>query len=280
MTNTAGSNHSYHYHDNNNSPDRQPPRSRSCSTPGTRRRPPSLERQDAFRDEKTAKRRRSADDYYHTHTVARAEEHRDLVEAAEVAELYRLGVLYDDEHERGEGFSLARISRAEEGYSVRYRAIRRSAKRGRREEDVKGEKEWVPSLGAVDLAFSAFGEDEALADWLLSSSYAALEPQLLAPRATAVVHHDTTRLTVIYELADACVDNTSTDDFLGSISVSDVSYCPEEEEEEEEEDELTWAVLDGCHGNEKESATPPVAVVEDEVGGDVDPWVVLGLDGS
>jgi len=74
-------------------------------------------------------------------------------------------------------------------------------------------------------------------------------------------------LTVIYELADN-VSEMSADDFLDSVSVSEISYL--------EEDEMAWAVLGGSNGG---SAAPPAAAVV-EMDDDVDPWVVLGQDGS
>ena len=266
--------HHYQYHNNssNNHPERYHSRSRSCSSSGTRRRPPSLERQDAFRDEKTAKRRRSADGT--PVAMRRKREELDEADADEVAELYRLGLLYDDEHERGAGFSLAQIVREEPAYSLRVRP----AKRGRREE---GERRigFVSLSCAVDLAFSAFGEDEALARWLLSSStYGSSHGTVVVdePRQTrTAVHEDAPRLTVIYELADADVSDVSADDFLDSVSVSEVSCCSEEEKED---DELAWAVLGGCVARNEDVA--PVAVLEEVVDDDVDPWVVLGLDGS
>ena len=277
-TATINSNNYYHHYqynnnNNNDNPERHHSRSRSCSASGTRRRPPSLERQDAFRDEKTAKRRRSADDTPVAMRRGRAE--LEEADACSVTELYRLGLLYDDEHERGAEFSLAQIVREEPAYSLRVRP----AKRGRREE---GERRigFVSMSCAVDLAFSAFGEDEALARWLLSgSTYGSSHGTVVVdePRQTRTdVHDDTPRLTVIYELADAGVSDVSADDFLDSVSVSEISCCSEEEEEE---DELAWAVLDGCV-NGTENAAPPVAVVGEEVDDDVDPWVVLGLDGS
>ena len=51
-------------------------------------------------------------------------EEEEEEEARQVAELYRLGLLYDDEHERGEAFSLDRIVRDEPVYSVRVRRPR------------------------------------------------------------------------------------------------------------------------------------------------------------
>lgn len=197
-------------------------------------------------------------------------------EEEEVAELYRLGLLYDDEHERGAGFSLDRIVREEPVYSL---SVRR-AKRGGREEE---KREWAAlSLG---LEFSAFGEDEALAGWLLSRSAHGsgdgVGEDIWAPvipsRETG---HDNTGLTVIYELADDTVSALSADDFLESVSISELSYC--EEEEDEGEDEMEW-VLDGCNAMDDEvaasspSAAAAAAVID---AADSDPWVVLDHDGS
>ncbi|KAK4451071.1 hypothetical protein QBC34DRAFT_493529 [Podospora aff. communis PSN243] len=65
--------------------------------PGEKR-PPSLERQDAFRDGSTCKRKREG-----LRSLQRGDSQDE--------ELYRLGILYDDEYTRGEGFSFASIAR-------------------------------------------------------------------------------------------------------------------------------------------------------------------------
>ncbi|KAK4150332.1 hypothetical protein C8A00DRAFT_46239 [Chaetomidium leptoderma] len=246
-------------------------RNSSTSSGEERRRPPSLERQDAFRDERTVKRpprprsrqRRSGSDSF----GMGGDESRGYDEEEEevqVAELYRMGLLYDDEYERGEGFSLDRIVREEPVYSVSVRP----ARRGRREERAD-----FVSL-AMDLAFSALGEDEELAEWLLSGSSCSLQGAALdvESRPWEAAMHDTPRLTVIYELADDAVSEVSAGDFLDSVSVSEVSYVGGEEE---------WAMLDGCNGNDN-AATATVASPLEEAadGDDVDPWVVLGHDGS
>ncbi|KAG7291288.1 hypothetical protein NEMBOFW57_001300 [Staphylotrichum longicolle] len=239
-------------------PHRQNSRSRSCGS-SDRRRPPSLERQDAFRDERTAKRRR--EECHGTLSFTSDLERvgrMDKGEAEEIAELYRMGLLYDDEHERGEGFSLDKIVRDEPAYSLRVRP----AKPGRRGESQRAD---FVSL-SVDLAFSAFGEDEALACWLFDGSEQIVLDEI--PRQREPVH-DTPRLTVIYELVDN-VSEMSADDFLDSVLVSEISCL-------EEEDEMAWAVIGGI--NEKDAVPPATAVVEVE-DDDADPWVVLGQDGS
>ena len=267
-------------------------RSRSSSRSSSTR-PPSLERQDAFRDDKTAKRRRQSlawdDDVDIVETGLRLgrsascwasvrgetrggyRARREQDEQEEVAELYRMGLLYDDEYERGEGFSLDRIVREEPAYSLRVRP----AKRGRRDE--RADYQHVSLSSAVDLAFSAFGEDEALAGWLLSPSASACFPvsqgtaALAQPRPRTEAAHDTPRLTVIYELADDAVSSVSAGDFLDDVSVSDVSFGGGKGE-----DELAWAMLDGYEDNATSAAASSVMDVDEEV----DPWVVLGHDGS
>jgi hypothetical protein len=245
----------------------------STSSTGSNSRPPSLERQDAFRDEKTVKvkRRRGRGRPNTTAsastTWAEDEQHSPVrlgtgdLDASETAELYRMGLLYDDEHERGAGFSLDAIARDPEApvYSLRVQPARR---RRRDERDDRGDNAAL----SVDLAFSAFGADEALAGWLLSGSSSqgtVLEES--RPWTEGVHDSQNPRLTVIYELADDAISAVSGDDFLDSVSVSEISYCGED-------DERVWA-LSEC------SAAPGTAasVVEE---GDVGPWVVLGHDGS
>lgn len=256
---------------------RQTGRSRSrgtsvSSSSSSSSRPPSLERQDAFRDEKTVKRRRGRDRPRRMPSVptwAEDEQHSPVrtqpgdLDAAQVSELYRMGLLYDDEHERGAGFSLDAIVRDPEEpvYSLRVRPTRR----GRRDDGDRDDRDGT-SL-SVDLAFSVFGEDEALAGWLLSGS--SQGQALEEPRPWIEAGHDThnPRLTVIYELADDAVSAVSGDDFLDSVSVSEVSYCGED-------DDRVWALSDGCN------AAPGTAASVVEVEGDVGPWVVLGPDGS
>jgi len=251
----------------------------SSSSSPDRRRPPSLERQDAFRDEKTAKRRRVAEPRSLSSSVSEWEhqQQRAAQEAEEIAELYRLGLLYDDEHERGAGFSMAQIVREAPAYSMRVRE-RGGGKRGR-----SGEFGFRP---LEQLAFSVFGEDAALAGWLVDGSMdldGENEPRLwnhvVVP---AAARDDAPRLTVIYELADDdAVSDVSADDFLGSVSVSDVS-CSGGKEEDVEDEEMAWAVLDdGCNGIENAALAAGSGMVVDMADEDgIEPWVVLGLDGS
>jgi len=247
--------------------------SSSSSSSAAGRRPPSLERQDAFRDEKTAKKRRRGRQQHRGQQLRWEEDEQEhdsnaRDEQAEVAELYRMGLLYYDEHERGEGFSLQGIVRDEPAYSLRVRPAKRSR---------RAERRGAISLSAVDLAFSAFGADEALAEWMLSNtgpgsgSTSSDAPAREEHRPWMEIAHDTPRLTVVYELADDAVSAMSVDDdLLDTISVSEISFCGGDEGSE-----MAWAVLDGNDGNATSATMDSVEADED-----VDPWVVLGQDGS
>ncbi|KAL2140392.1 hypothetical protein VTI28DRAFT_3848 [Corynascus sepedonium] len=275
-------------------------RSRSCESSisfvsqgqedgaNNRRRPPSLERQDAFRDERTAKRRRAESgcrlQEEEDHNGDDFEREREWErERAQVAELYRIGLLYDDEHERGEGFSVNCIIRDVPAYSLRVRPTPRRTRRQWAGRDKPAGGGYVSLSAAVDLAFSAFGEDETLARWMLSNSSSSLSASMYSdlhrtareeearPWREAV--HDAPRLTVVYELADDTVSAVSAGDYHDDISVSELSFVGNGELGG---DELAWAMLDGNDGKTAPEAVDAV-VVEDE---GVDPWVVLGHDGS
>ncbi|KAK4143193.1 uncharacterized protein C8A04DRAFT_12628 [Dichotomopilus funicola] len=245
---------------------------------GEKRRPPSLERQDAFRDEKTAKkppqswatprvipRNHYDDDNNNNHNSSDNDE--------DIAELYRLGVLYDDVHERGSGFSLAQIDHVEPTYSLRVRP-QRSRRRAEEREEWGGREgdDWYhePSgLSAVDLAVSAFGEDERVAGWLLSgtSSFSQTTSMPSQPQSQqrTTTQHDGQLVTVIYELEDDDYHETRTipaaseDNSLDLVSLSSGRISLSDYDMAED-------VMMTDAGTEAES--------------DVDPWVVLGPDGS
>lgn len=253
------------------------------------RRPPSLERQDAFRDAATCKRCRRAPPPPSARPLvtaaAAASEAEAGDDAREIDELYRMGLLYDDEHERGEGFSLARLDRREPVYTVRVKPARR-ARRSPAGDDWARDHVSI----AVDLAFSTFAEDEALAAWLIPTSsavqgqgqggYASAESRATRPREAAEA---APWLKIIYELDDDAAATRSTataDDFLESVSdISSSSWFGGEERD----GELAWAIIEGCNGTREHAA--PLTVLSaavDQASEDdgIDPWVVLGRDGS
>lgn len=104
---------------------------------------PSLEREEAFCDADTAK-----------DTVRLR---RNVNDDAEVAELYRLGLLYDDERDRGSGFDLNSIPHEEPVYPIR------AAKRTRRSKRKESNQEKL----YLNLSFADLGGDDAIARFLL-----------------------------------------------------------------------------------------------------------------
>ncbi|KAK3936502.1 hypothetical protein QBC46DRAFT_394870 [Diplogelasinospora grovesii] len=231
-----------------------------------RRRPPSLERQDAFRDESTSTstRRNKKRSYRHiTSSQSSNDSERD------VEELYRLGLLYDNEHERGSGFSFDAIAHDE----PLYRCNVRPAKRGRNSQTRKNHKQFPDEvLLPLNLSFAELREDEALAAFLISPSHSELLETSVVVEPVRGGSQVEVPLRVIYEL-----------------EVEEDTYNSGEEEEEErdelEEDEQEkddfWAMVDeddiSCCGEED------TAVAEGEHGGgdeDACQWVVLGIDGS
>ncbi|KAG7053168.1 hypothetical protein JMJ77_0000259 [Colletotrichum scovillei] len=112
--------------------------------PGDHRRTPSLERQDAFRDPRTTKARLYAED------------------APDIEELYRMGLLYDDEHLRGSAFGLDIIDHySEPEYTMR------PAKRARKSKPQQISYDDDLQL-ALDLSLAELGRDESFAQFLCS----------------------------------------------------------------------------------------------------------------
>ncbi|KXH43412.1 hypothetical protein CSAL01_05204 [Colletotrichum salicis] len=113
--------------------------------PGEHRRTPSLEREDAFRDPRTTKGLLYPPE-----------------DAPDIAALYRMGLLYDDEHLRGSVFGLNVIDHySEPEYTMR------PAKRAR-----KSKPQQIPYDDdvqlALDLSLAELGRDESFAQFLCS----------------------------------------------------------------------------------------------------------------
>ncbi|KAK1676911.1 hypothetical protein BDP55DRAFT_661028 [Colletotrichum godetiae] len=112
--------------------------------PGEHRRTPSLEREDAFRDPRTTKALLYPED------------------APDIAALYRMGLLYDDEHLRGSAFGLDVIDRySEPEYTMRpaKRACKSKTQQIPYDDDVQL---------ALDLSLAELGRDESFAQFLCS----------------------------------------------------------------------------------------------------------------
>ncbi|OHE92505.1 hypothetical protein CORC01_12223 [Colletotrichum orchidophilum] len=109
------------------------------------RRTPSLEREEAFRDPRTTKSRLHPDD------------------APDVAQLYRMGLLYDDEHLRGSAFGLDLIDHlSEPEYTTR------PAKRARKSKPRQPASYDDDVQLALDLSLAELGRDESFAQFLCS----------------------------------------------------------------------------------------------------------------
>ncbi|KAI1052183.1 hypothetical protein NW752_010811 [Fusarium irregulare] len=130
---------------------------------------PTLEREEAFRDASTAR-----GNVY----IGRK---MPLSEDDEVAELYRMGLLYDDEQERGEGFNLDSIKHEEPVYSIK------PSKTSRKK---RSQSFSFNSPLHLDLSFTDLGGDQTIAQLLSSSS----SDDSLPPTRTVAP------LRVIYEL--------------------------------------------------------------------------------
>ncbi|KAL2161804.1 hypothetical protein VTH06DRAFT_7588 [Thermothelomyces fergusii] len=184
---------------------------------GSRRRPPSLERQDAFRDERTAKRRRGPPG----EDEDGGDGNDDNGEHRQDAGWQRLRLLLADERERGKGFAPDRVVRGRLGGCYRCRCCG-SLPAGR-----LGERE-------------RWGEDAALAGRLYPAYSFSMSSSCSIPRSSREdvargevslrrhgILHDGHQLAVIHELAADEYD----------VSVPDVSF-----ETGKVDGRMVWAV--------------------------------------
>lgn len=139
-------------------------------------RKPSFEREEAFRDASTTK--------------DKANRGHNVNDDAEVAQLYRMGLLYDDEQDRGESFGLDSIDHEEPVYSVR------PAKRSRFTK--KSHSFSIDKPLHLNLSFTDLGGDQNIARFLSSSSSHADDGSL--PETTGPGAREFAPLRVIYEL--------------------------------------------------------------------------------
>jgi hypothetical protein len=243
------------------------------------RRTPSLERQDAFHDETTTKRKRCD---------VCEQPHPDLV--ADDAALYRLGILYDeDPYARGSGFSINAIARSEPTYSVNYRPLKRGrkAKAGLLRESL-GREYALP----LNLSFSALEDDETIARYLISPDDAELSPEDLYATTSLTSRFATCQdstLRVVYSVeADASTHfpvmfsnslNTNTanapflNEFVDLLSDPDDNYSDDDEEEEWEVVQDTTAAAENNIGRHNRDALGGSNTAADT---NPDVWVVLG----
>ncbi|KAM0199013.1 hypothetical protein ACHAPI_003458 [Fusarium lateritium] len=198
---------------------------------------PTLEREGAFRDASTAR-----GNVYLGRQLP-------MNEDDEVAELYRMGLLYDDEQDRGEGFSLDSIKHEEPIYSIR------PAKRSRKTKRSQSFNFNQPLH--LDLSFTDLGGDQTIAQ-ILSSSSPSDDGSL--PDSNGPSSRSFAPLRVIYELDGSHpsfdVDTSQPPDLVSDI-LSDYDCFSDSE-------------LDDLPSQREvhDSAATPTS----------EPWVVLGDD--
>jgi hypothetical protein len=214
---------------------------------------PSLERQDAF-----CEGRRGVG--LKKQAQVQCERTRGRKRPVEVddEELYRMGLLYDDEHERGEGFGMDMIERG----PVEVRVVPARGRRGGKgrkvtldhtaaavgQDDDDKDAEWEEERWKLDLAlsFAQLGDDEALAAFLMAPG---AEERVVGGAGRVTRRHE--GLTVVYELEeDSCW-----------------TQRPELEDE--------WAFLDADATKERDDNDKSATATNP----DIDAWIVLGSDG-
>ncbi|KFA66072.1 hypothetical protein S40285_08134 [Stachybotrys chlorohalonatus IBT 40285] len=153
---------------------------------GSRVRHPTLEREEAFRDASTSKGN------------VRLRPAIPLIpgdEDAQIAELYRMGLLYDDQDAPSPAFDLNSIPHEEPVYSIRPAKRARKLNRARAHEPLP-----------LNLSFTDLGSDGNISQYLVS---AAPETSPHADAARPIRHHSrhssagSAPLRVIYELESA-----------------------------------------------------------------------------
>ncbi|POR32817.1 Uncharacterized protein TPAR_06991 [Tolypocladium paradoxum] len=144
---------------------------------------PTLEREEAFRDASTSR------------GGVRLRRAAPSADDAQVAELYRLGLLYDEEQDRADdAFDLNSIQHEQPVYSIR------PAKRARKSTKSRGFGAEQPLR--LDLSFSDLGDDAAIAQFLRPSPH-----DIETTRDEAIQHaprpsrQSLPPLRVVYELA-------------------------------------------------------------------------------
>jgi len=221
------------------------------------RRPPSLERQQAFCDGATTKKRQRL-------TTLDA----DDVEL-DTADLYRLGLLYDDEHERGSGFDLDTIVHDEPVYKLNVR----HAKRGRKPANGFEKHHYDVASLPLDLSFAALGDDETLARYLISPDEDELLATVSTPSASQArraADSPTPLITVIHELDDDTinVDEVSSRSLHAPRESEFPDLVSDNDNDDENED---WALLKDDDDDEEDDDGEGGAAP-----GNPDAWIVLG----
>jgi len=211
------------------------------------RRPPSLERQEAFSDARTTKKRQRSPDLL------------------DEAELYRLGLLYDNEHERGSGFTLNTIVHNAPVYSIGVRHAR--VKRSRRAKTLGAAEPGRAEL-PLDLSFTGLADDDAIARYLISPKVDEItvggeEEEKEEEEVTSPASTDTAPLTIIYEL------DSST--HAPQISHCDIEFADSIFYDGDENGDWAAVLCD----DEDEQETVEDGGDDDAAPGSPDAWIVL-----
>ncbi|KAI1088211.1 hypothetical protein F5B19DRAFT_26011 [Rostrohypoxylon terebratum] len=211
---------------------------------------PRLERQEAFREPNVQ--------LFHSDAVD------------DDAELYKLGILYDDEHVRGSRFNLDTIVHSEPVYSIR------PAKRARKQRR-------DTSYLHLDLSFASLGSDTDLQHYLAPELALLTPPPEDPPTTEGRLGDDSTSartyrdavLSTIPELPESSIH--SLDELLMKRAwFPDLIPDAETDEEEEDGDNQDWALLETAEILSNADIDAPT---EDAASATGDAWIVLG-DGS
>ncbi|KAI1344154.1 hypothetical protein F5Y15DRAFT_365675 [Xylariaceae sp. FL0016] len=213
---------------------------------------PRLQRQEAFQ-------------------VPQAWNHTDHVD--DDADLYRLGILYDDEYSRGSGFGIDLLDSVEPVYSIR------PAKRARKSREAQFEADEDSCL-FLDLSFASLRADLDIAQYLtpdIDEITTVNVEQVAKDRAHGGEGRSVPMappLSVIHEDAESSIHSLSRAQETSDVPDL-ISDCKEGEEESNFCDE--WALL------EMETSSTIGADIEDGPGAHVDAepssigaWVILG----
>ncbi|KAJ2901438.1 hypothetical protein MKZ38_001868 [Zalerion maritima] len=230
----------------------------------------------------------------------------------EVAELYRLGILYDDEHVRGEGFSLDSIEHREPQFSLRpAKRQRRSARRNPTKKHGKSNSiasstssafEMIsPSMGPsplpLDLSFADLGSDETIANYLISNPdfefpgfdhIIESESDFLGQhsRNMSSVSRSAVPVTVIYEVDESEEKVVPSVEELPELTHDEDSQSTQDSSfPSTQQDDNGLYDTDSDHSDEEgteeedwEDIRPESAISPPPQGDGQDAWIVLGDD--
>ncbi|KAI2626783.1 hypothetical protein GGR54DRAFT_637343 [Hypoxylon sp. NC1633] len=204
----------------------------------------------------------------------------DIIE--DDSDLYRLGLLYEDEHVRGYGFSLDTIVHSEPLYSIR------PAKRARKQRDQS-------SYLRLDLSFASLGSDVDIQQYLAPDIVDVPEPADDGPtirrssKTASAVRARSYRdavLSTIHEVPETLTHSLAPEAPESLTLSSDFDYDGNGVNEEVIEDAHDWAFLDDTDifSTADTDADVDVDVFAEERGAEAasaagEAWIVLG-DGS